>query len=133
MSNPKTWKKVPSAFQSPSGAPGEPRNNKSKVKVYKLEKEGGLNKTDDKTGKHLKSKSQSNFMATSTMDSKCKKIRNSKVKKYDIYGKNFSSTEQYKPRTTPDGPSKFISPVKPTEKSPARTVSNFHQMKKVIK
>lgn len=88
--------KVPASFHSPDGTSEEPRAVKPKVKVYRVDKEQIMNKSDDKNSKHLKSKSQSNFMSTTVIDNKNRNIRNTKARKSDIYAQNFSSTDYYK-------------------------------------
>ena len=56
-----------------------------------------------------------------------------KLNKSDIYADNFSSTEFYKHRIERENISKMISSGSKEHKSPMRTISNFTQMKSVIK
>ena len=53
--------------------------------------------------------------------------------KSDIYSENFSSTEYNKHRIERENLSKMISSGSEEHKSPMRTISNFNQMKSVIK
>ncbi|CAI2386564.1 unnamed protein product [Moneuplotes crassus] len=123
-------RKVPKTYQSPSGIADESR--KTKVKVYKLEKNKIVSEIEDRR-KHLKSKSQSNFSSQHAVDHKAKKLRNSKIKKTDIYSQNFMSNELQKSSGIRENASKITSPGSENKKSPMRTVSNFQQMNKVIK
>lgn len=125
------YKRVPATYQSPNGVSEEPRQNKTKVKVYKLEKDQITDKSEDRNAKHLKSKSQSNFNANSVIEPKAKKIKNFKTKKNDIYTHNFSSTQYYKNKKMQEN-LKSASPAPEAQKSPMRTVSNFSQMKKMV-
>ena len=91
-----------------------------------------MGKSEDKASKHLKSKSQSNFSSENPHD-KSKKYKQAKIRKNDIYAQNFSSTDYYKHKIERENKSKITSPGSEEQKSPMRTISNFNQMKKVIK
>ena len=123
-------KRIPKTYMSPNNLPEEPRP-KTKVKVYKLEKDKITEQSSDRQRKHLKSKSQANLTSDKVVDHKAYKYRNTKVKKCDIYGQGFSSTEYLKQKIAPEGHSKITSPDS-QNRSPVRTVSNFNQMKKAI-
>jgi hypothetical protein len=79
------------------------KQTKAKVKVYKIENDKLVNKSEDRTSKHLKSKSQSNFNATSVIENKSKKSKPIKTKRYDLYNQNFSPAEYYKHRKAQEG------------------------------
>jgi hypothetical protein len=127
-------KRVPKTYQSPSGV-SEDSKGKHKVKVYKVDKGQIMNKSTDRNSKHLKSKSQSNFVSDSIND-----VRNSKPKlskeipKRDIYAKNFSSTDYYKYKMEQHNAYRdnFGSPEPEGDKSIGNTVSNFSNTKKII-
>lgn len=131
-------KRIPKTYQSPLGISEEPRG-KTKVKVYQINKDQIMNKSEDRNGKHLKSKSQSSLTTDSITEAKSYKPKLAKGKpKADIYAKNFSSTEYFKYRIGRDSTGreyvdrKIASP-QPEEKSPGKTTSNFSNVKKVIK
>lgn len=75
----------------------QPKNSKAKVKVYKIDKDQIAGKADDRKSKHLKSKSQSNYICgTSSNEQIAKNVKSVHTKKYDLYSQNFSSTEYNK-------------------------------------
>lgn len=131
-------KRIPKTYQSPSGISEDPKG-KTKVKVYQINKDQIMNKSADRGGKHLKSKSQSNFATDSINEAKSYKPKLAKGKpKSDIYAKNFSSTEYYKYKIGRDSTGreyadgKIMSPQQ-EQKSPDKATSNFSNIKKVIK
>ena len=71
-------RKIPKTYQSPSGLIEKSKKTK-RVKVYKMDKEQTISKSD-KRGKHLKSKSQSNFAPEHAIEHKINKSKHSKIK-----------------------------------------------------